>query len=231
MIKEQTFSTQHILELACAAQRINGNYFKVQESVFDESGKFLYIKHSNKMMMLVTLDHRLWTADPKDAPMPLKVTAEDVAKAEEIKSYFRRLAFAAIAGENDFQTTVNTILNSDSVKSEYFGYVACLPSVYVRDRANNDVKKAARQTEEGYLGEPGDTLFDLDCEILEVIKSKNFPGYNICAIINNKMASFMYKTELQRGPCVIVKAKIKEKGMHWKHQCQETRLNFVKAAQ
>jgi hypothetical protein len=229
--KIKTFPTQTVLELACAAQRVNGVYLKESESVFTDDGVYMYTKHTNKMLMLFTTDHTLWTADPKEAPMPLRVMPEDVALAEEIQKYFKRLLFSAIEGENDFQTNINSFLNAEEIESKNFGYIACLPSVYSRDRVHNEVKKAARHVEEGYLGNEGDRLSDLDCEILEVVKSKNFTGWNICAIINNKMASWMSQVELKRGPCVIVKAKVKAQGKHWKHQNDETRLNFVKAAQ
>ena len=225
------FPTQQVLELACAAQRHNGEYLKEMEWVYDSDAKPRYLKHSNKMMMLCTLDHRNWTADPKDAPMPLRVLPEDTAKAEEIKKYYRKLLFAAIEGENDFLTNINTILNSETVKENQFGYVACLPSVCARDVVHTNVKKMALNSEPGYLGAVGAVLIDLDCEIIEANKSKNFEGWNIGAIINNRMASWLNKTELKLGPCVIVKAKIKEHSKHWKHQTDVTRLNYVKAAQ
>jgi len=228
---KKEFPTQQVLELACAAQRVNGEYLKETASVFTDEGTFAYSKTPNKILMYVTLDPTSWTADPAYSPMPLKITADDIALAAEIKKFFKKFMFAAIAGENEFQTSINAILNSELTKTNQFGYVACLPSVYARDRVHTDVKKAARGVEEGFLGEVGNLLEDLDCEILEVAKSKNFTGWNICAIINNKMASWMSQVELKRGPCVIVKAKVKAQGKHWKHQNDETRLNFVKAAQ
>jgi hypothetical protein len=227
----KTFPTQHVLELACAAQRINGEYIKEPFAVYANDNVYVYTKQTNKMLMLTTVDPAIWTADPKDAPMPLKIMPEDIAQAEEIKTYFKRLLFAAIEGENDFQTNINSFLSSENIETKNFGYIACLPSVYTRDKTHNKVKKAARQVEEGFLGNEGDRLKDLDAEILEVNKSKNFEGWNICAIINNKMASWMSQTELKCGPCVIVKAKVKAQGRHWKHQNDETRLNYVKAAQ
>jgi len=230
-MSKKEFPIQQVLELACAAQRINGAYIKEGENIYAEDGVFMYSKKTNKMLMLCTLEPAIWTTDPKDAPMPLKVLPEDVALAEEIKKHFRKFMFSAIEGTNDFQTNINSILGSDTVKQNQFGYVACLPSVQARDVAQLQVKKAARSVEEGFLGKEGDRLADLDCEILEVIKSKNFTGWNICAIINNKMASWMSQVELKKGPCVIVKAKVKAQGKHWKHQNDETRLNFVKAAQ
>ena len=225
------YPTQQVLELACAAQRINGTYLKESENIWAEDGVFMYSKKTNKMLMLCTLDHKIWTADPKDSPMPLKILPEDTALAEEIKKHFRKFMFSAIEGENDFQTNINTILTGNVVKENQFGYVACLPSVYVRDVAQTKVKRAAKQVDEGPLAEVGTQLRDLDAEIISSIKSKNFEGYNIDAIINNKMVSWMNKTNLNLGPAVIVKAKVKDCNKHWKHQNDVTRLHYVKAAQ
>jgi hypothetical protein len=230
-MSKKEFPTQQVLELACAAQRVNGSYIKEMENVYAEDGVHMYYKQSNKILMLCTLDHTIWTADPKDAPMPLKVLPEDITLAEEIRKHFRKFLFSAIEGENDFQTNINTILSGDVVKQNQFGYVACLPSVYVRDVAQTNVKRAARTVEEGYLAEIGSTVTDLDVEIISSVKSKNFEGYNIDAIINNKMASWLNKTNLNLGACVIVKAKIKDHTKHWKHQNDVTRLNYVKAVQ
>jgi len=221
------FPTQQVLELACAAQRINGAYLKDPESVYADDGVLMYTKQPNKFLMLYTLDDKMIVPDTK----ALKIEPEDVARAEEIRKYYKRLLFAAIDGENEFLTKVNSLLGSEVVKENEFGWMACLPSVQARDAVHNEVKKAARRVEEGFLGKPGDRLADLDCEILEVIKSKNFDGWNIYAIINNKMASWMSQVELKRGPCVVVKAKVKDNSKHWKHQNDETRLNYVKAAQ
>ena len=225
------FPTSHVLELACAAQRVNNTYLKEQEAVYDKDGKYMYLKQPNKILMLFTVDHRIWNGDPKDTPMPLKVLPEDIKAAEDIKKYYKRLMFAAIDGENEFLTNINSILNSDTVKTNQFGYVACLPSVCARDVGHAKVKKASGRVEEGYLAEIGAQLKDLDAEIIESIKSKNFEGYNISAIINNKMASWINKTSLALGDCVIVKAKVKDHTKHWKHGNDVTRLNYVKAAQ
>ena len=230
-MSKKEFPTQQVLELACAAQRINGAYIKEDAPVYSEDGAFMYIKHTNKMQMLCTLEPASWTADPKDAPMPLRVMPEDTVQAEEIKKYFRKFLFSAIEGENDFQTNINTILAGDTVKQNQFGYVACLPSVYVRDVAQIKVKRAAKAVEEGVLAEIGSTVKDLDAEIISSVKSKNFEGWNIDAIINNKMVSWMNKTDLNLGPAVIVKAKVKDCNKHWRHQNDVTRLHYVKAVQ
>jgi N-acetylneuraminic acid mutarotase len=230
-MSKKEFPTQQVLELACAAQRVNGAYLKEALAVYAEDSVYMYTKQTNKMLMLTTVDPAVWTADPKEAPMPLKVLPEDTVMADEIKTYFKRLLFAAIEGENEFQTNINSFLNSQNIELKNFGYIACLPSVYARDKVQNTVKKAARAVETGHLGAVGSQLKDLDAEILSSVKSKNFDGYNIDAIINNKMASWLNKTNLNPGACVIVKAKIKDHSKHWKHGNDVTRLNYVKAAQ
>lgn len=225
------YPMQRVLELACAAQRINGSYLKVQEPVFADDGVYMFTKHANKTLMLCTLDHRYWTADPKDAPMPLRVLTEDIDFAVEIVKYYKRLMFAAIDGENEFLTKINSLLNADTIKENEFGWVACLPSVQTRDIKFLKVKKAAYQADSGFLGNPDEWLTDLDCEIIDITKSKNYEGWNICAIIDNKMASWMSRKELKQGPAVIIKAKVKDNSKHWKYQNDETRLNYVKATQ
>lgn len=117
------------------------------------------------------------------------------------------------------------------VKQNQFGYVACLPSVHARDIVQTKVKRAARSVEEGCLAEIGSTVKDLDAEIISSVKSKNFEGWNIDAIISNKMVSWMNKTNLNLGPAVVVKAKVKDCNKHWKHQNDVTRLHYVKVAQ
>ena len=225
------FPTQQVLELACAAQRVHGAYIKEPEAVYADDNVYMYSKQPNKIVMLCTLDPAYWTSDPKEAPMPLRVLPEDTAQADSIRLYYKRLLFSAIEGDNEFLTTINSILSSETVKSNQLGYVACLPSVCARDQVQNKIKKAARQVDSGILADIGSSLKDLDAEIIASIKSKNFEGWNIDAIINNKMVSWMNKTNLELGPCVIVKAKVKDCNKHWKHGNDVTRLNFVRAAQ
>jgi hypothetical protein len=226
-MSKKEFPTQQVLELACAAQRVNGAYIKEGEVVYAADGVAMYTKQPNKVLMLYTLDDTKVIPDVK----VLKISPEDVARAEEIVTYYKRLIFAAIEGDNEFLIKIHTLLGSKTVKENEFGWMACLPSVQSRDLSHNQIKKAARSVDEGYLADIGSQLKDLDAEIISSIKSKNFEGYNIDAIINNRMVSWLNKTTLALGPCVIVKAKVKDHSKHWKHGNDVTRLNYVKAAQ
>lgn len=222
-----------ILELACAAQRLNQDYLKDTTPVYSEDMKIMSYKWANKMLMLTTLyPENYRKVNENDAPPPLlKVTKADHELAEEIKKYYRKLMFAAVKGDNDFYTEVNALLENGQVPANKFGFIACLPSVYRREISKKEIDKKLKEIDDDYLGMPGEIIADKDCEILESVRSKQYEAFNILAIIDNKMVSWMSKTDLNLGACVVQKAKIKEHSRHWKHQNKVTRLNYVKAFQ
>lgn len=226
------FDTQTVLELACAAHRINSGYLKDNESVFDKDGKFMFIKHDNKTLVKFALGlHKQIDHEPEFAIRSIQITEQDKITAEEIKKYFRRLMFSAIKGDNEFQTEVNTILSEDQVSGNKIGYVACLPSVYLRDRTRNTFEKRCKDLEDGYIADKDTWINNKDCEILQCIRSKNFEAYNVDAIIDNKLVSWFAKFELKQGPAVIIKGKVKDHSNNWQTKKSTTRLNYVKVAQ
>jgi len=230
---QQEFQTRQVLEFACSAQRIQKDYIKAIEPVYDDKMELRYYKQTNKACVLhafgcfgVNAD-----TDPRLIPTKLEVTSEDVKMADDILAYYKRLMFDAVAGENEFKVKVNSILTSELVNVSDFGFVACLPSVFKRDFAFNQVAKQSRKVDDEYIGLIGDSILDRDCEIIACQRSKNFEAYNIDAIIDNKMVSWMSKFEPKLGPCVVIKAKVKDHNKHWKHGNFITRLNYVKVAQ
>jgi hypothetical protein len=224
---------QQVLELACAAQRLNKNYVKETVPVYSEDGRIMTYVWANKMLVLFMLyPENYKKTSPEDMPPPLlRITPEDVAQADVIQKYFRRLMFSAVQGENEFQTKVNSLLETGTVKVNEFGYIACLPSFYQRDHAHTQIKKRSRSVEDVYLAEISAWVTDKDCEIMGCQRSKNFDAWNIDAIIDNKMVSWMSKVDLKIGPAVIVKAKVKDHTKHWKYENSVTRLHYVKAVQ
>ncbi len=233
MSERKEYQTRQILELACSAQRIQKSYVKSIEPVYDDQMALRYYRQPNKVCMLhavgafkVSLD-----TDPRMIPTKLEVTDEDSQLAETILKYYKRLMFDAVAGENEFKVKVNSILNSELMGTEDFGFVACLPSVYKRDLSHHQVEKQSRKVDNEHIGQIGEFLFDLDCEIISCQRSKNFEAFNVDAIIDNKMVSWMSKFEPKIGPAVVIKAKVKDHSAHWKHRNCITRLNYVKVAQ
>lgn len=232
MEPKNSFPIQTVLELACAAQRTNKEYVKYTVPVYSEDNKLMAYKWDNKLLMMLTLGATNYTpADDGLKPPLLCTNQEDAELANEIKKYYRRLMFSAVQGDNEFQTEVNSLLNSEEVPISRFGFIACLPSVYKRDFGRNQVEKRIKTADNDYLAGIGENILDLDCEVLSCQRSKNFDAFNIDAIIDNKMVSWMSKNELKLGPAVIVKAKVKDHSKHWKFENPVTRLNYVKAAQ
>ena len=226
------YPLQQVLELACAAQRLNSDYIKTTEPIYSDDHKLMAYKWDNKLLMLTTLDPgKFKPSDDNLKPALLCTNLEDRELANEIQKYYRRLAFTAIEGENEFLTTVNFLLNSDTIPTNRFGFIACLPSVYKRDASRHNVEKTIKTADDEYIGQIDDQLYDKDCEVLACQRSKNYDAWNIDAIIDNKIVSWMSKNELKLGPAVVVKAKIKAHGNHWKHGISVTRLNYVKAVQ
>ena len=230
MISE--YPLQILLELACAAQRVNQDYVKFATPIYSDDNKLMSYKWDNKTLIMVALNPSGFKS-PVEGQMPPLITTnlDDAELASEIKKYYKRLVFAAVQGENDFLTTVNSLLESENIPLNRLGFIACLPSVYKRDYSKRQLEKKIKIADNDWLDEVGANILDKDCEILVCQRSKNFEAFNVDAIIENKMVSWMSKYELKLGPAVIVKAKVKEHSKHWKHQNPVTRLNYVKAAQ
>lgn len=226
------YPVQKVLELACAAQRTNKTYIKTAEYVYDNEGKFLFVKHENKALIRHALGiDKYSNTEQEFRPMALMLETQDAELADEIRSYYKRLMFAAVKGDNEFQTEIFSLLMTEEMPPNKIGWIASLPSVYHRDIIKNKVGRAFRNADNEYFADVGEVLLDKDCEILEVKRSKNFDAWNIGAIIDNKIVSWMSSKEIFVGPAVIVKAKVKQHVENWVCKKKETRLNYVKVAQ
>ena len=230
-MSKKTYPLQQVLELACAAQRFNGSYVKEGELLYSSDGQAMANVHPNKTLMKVAIGEQEVHPNDPNKPKLITTNLEDRDLATEIQKFYRKLAFAAIVGENEFHTKVNMLLNSTEINASDFGFIACLPSVYYRDYANQRVEKYSKSVDAGYLAPVGTIVLDKDVEILESKRSQNYEAWNICAIIDNKMVSWFSKKDLKLGACVLVKGNVKDHSTHWKYKNAITRLNYVKAAQ
>jgi hypothetical protein len=227
------YPVQLVLEFACAAQRTNNGYLKSSESVFDAEGRFLFLKHDNKSLVRFALGiDKYSNTEQEFRPMQLFIEDTDKELADEIRNYYKRLMFAAVKGDNDFQTEIFSLLMTETMPGNKIGWIASLPSAYARDSNKNRIDKFLKNADSAVLAEVGEVVLDKDCEVLKVSASKNFDADNILAIIDNKIVSWMTsKKDIKPGPAVIVKAKVKQHTENWQCGKIETRLNYVKVAQ
>lgn len=232
MSEHSQYPLQTALELACAAQRLNKEYIKHTESIYTNDAVFVGYKWANKQLIICALDPtHFFNSASEDKPPLLCTNLADRDLANEIQKYYKRLLFNVVAGDSEFHTTLNSILNSPTVALNQLGFIACLPHVHRKDVAKKRFEKVTGSLDPGYVGEVGQELLDKDCEIISIARSKNYDAWNVLAIIDNKLVSWMGNRELAPGPCVVIKARIKDQGKNWKTQQDETRLNYVKAAQ
>lgn len=224
-------AVQHMIELACSAdRRNNGTYYKEVEIIYGTDERPIVTNVPNKLLMLHTIGYFEWISGLP--PRFLTVIDEDRVFAIEICKYFRKLAFNVISGNiSEFDATINALLNADTMDASNAGFIAYLPTKYRIDIERAQVKKQAIACEQAYLGEVGKRITDLDSEIIEVNRSKNYEAWHITAIIDNKIGSWMSKYPLTPGPAVIISAKVKERSQHWLYKTIITRLNYVKVQQ
>lgn len=225
----EQYNVQEVLEFACAAQRENGEYVKETVSDFTTDGHEVHLKFPNKLQIMRAVGAT--QINGIDMPPVPKVTDVDLQMAADIRKHYKRWLFSAVEGDNEFQTEVNRLLNSELMGVNRIGYVACLPSLFKRDSAELRIARAVKHVECGFLDTPGYHILDKDCEILACSRSKAFDAFNITAIIDNKMVQWISKTELEHGPCVVINGRVKEHSSHYKHGNSVTRLNYVKAFQ
>lgn len=227
------FSTQSILELACAAYRINGAYRKETIDIYDNNSyEYLYTAFSNKILMLSAIGVDVNKADAKCRIPLINVKGEDRDFANSIKKYYRKLVFSVLSKDDTFWTAVNQMLTTDTVRTDSFGFIACLPHLYLKEIRENEIAGFYNSAEDKHLGAIGSWIVDKDCEVIEAKVSSGYPELlNVYGIVDNCLVWWMSKTVVTPGPCVIVKSKIKDHINHWKYGKAVTRLNYIKAAQ
>lgn len=226
------FPVQQILELACAAQRYNGSYQKESETLYTDDAKPMGYKFSNKMMMLWTADmsHREGS-DPQYHPPVLTVTDADKKLTEDIRMYYRRLMFSVMANpDNQFLQEIMSLLNKEMMHESKFGFIACLPNVYDRDRKRNELSKISRDLDDSYVNAVDAKIQNVQATILDCTRSKNYDAYNVLAIVENKLASWFSKIPIKDSEVFIMSAKVKGHHQHFISKKCETRLNYVKVA-
>ncbi len=225
--QKKTYPVSEVLILACSAHRFNGGYVRDVEFISDDN----QCKLSNKIHILYSLGDEAvtsahWHENAK--PVNLIINDEDRELAGTIKKYFKRLIFSALAGDDQFRSDLNAILEKDTIESNMIGFLACLPKVYERDNKANLTKKKIKDLDNEHLGAVGTCITNKKCEVLDCSRSKNFDAYNILAIIDNKLVTWMCQKNLILGDYLVKKAKIKDLDNHWKYSIPNTRLNYVK---
>ncbi len=206
------FTADQVWAAACAAQRINGEYVKMDQWNYEVNPPQL-LKEANKSMVkgwLRTQDFSL-------------VTAADYEAGVKARNHFKSYTLLAIAGRlNDFQNTAMQIASKDSFtgRDMYdFAVISCLPSVADRDTARNELKRDIYASEQ-LIGQPGETIQGL-INVVGCRYNQNYNKYRITARMGESFIDFWFSQELKGE--LTIKGKIKSL-----RGDKTTQLNYVK---
>lgn len=206
------FTADQVWAAACAAQRINGEYVKMDQWNHNSPAAFLE-KRANKSMV----KDWLRTNDFSE------ITEADYAAGRSARDHFKSYTLLAIAGKlNDFQNTAMRIASKDTFtgRDMYdFAVISCLPSVAQRDTARNELKRDIYASEQ-LIGAVGDVIQG-DITVLQCRYNQNYNKYRITARMGESFIDFWFSKELSGE--LTIKGKIKNV-----RGDKTTALNYVK---
>ena len=206
------FTADQVWACAAAAQRINGEYVKMDVWQHNATPPFI-LKKANKDLV------KQWLRTNDF----VEVTEADYAAGRTARDHFKSYTLKAIAGKlNDFQQTAMKIAAMEEFtgRNMYeFAVIACLPSVALRDAAHTELKREIYESEP-LPGAVGDVIIG-EITVIRTRYSQEYQKYRMDARMGESIVDFWHTKELQGT--VRIKGKIKQQRGN-----KATQLNYVK---
>lgn len=208
------YTTLVAFTAACAAQRINGAYHKIDQNLYSEDGEFVRVDaYANKILMKKILNSEFDTTDA------------DVEMAHDVINHCKGLTFKMIQGKvlTDFEQAMYRLAEQETVSSNYdLAVIASLPSCYLRAQVRRDIDTRIRDAA-GNLISTADGRVTLDIEVLRCFYSDNWDTYYVTAITPaNQVVFFSYREKIEAGKNIKIAGTVKG------HRDGNTQLNRVK---
>ena len=213
---------QHSVDLvwaaAAAAQRVNGEYVKVDQTEWDPvAQRANVIKRRNRDVMLELLVNAA------------AITDQDREQGQAALNFLRNdLTFRAIKGRlTDFDQAVSKVLaveqEFDTAIHRYeMAIVASLPSVAARSQKRATSDERVKFARGGYIGQPGAKV-TVQVEVLSAVFSQNYGCWFIKGITDqDQPVFFSYREGIDAGRWLSVQGSVKA------HRDNLTQLNRVK---
>lgn len=202
---------------ACAAQRVNGGYYKEVAYEWDEEARVQrMVKRRSRDLMMEFLQN------------PDRILVEDVEAGEECRKFLEQdITFRALKGRlTDFDNSIKKVL---AVKERFYtvsnnyelAVVACLPNSAKRTQALQTLQSrlATCSAVEASIGDK----VQLNVEVLDSKYNNNFNIYWIKAVTSdNRAVSFSRKESHDPGTWLTIVGKVKSQSHN------STQLNYVK---
>jgi len=204
---------------ACAAQRVNGGYYKESHFEWNETTQAnQLVKRRNRDIMMEFLYN------------PTQLTTDDVEAGEQVRDYLEKdITFRALKGQvTEFDRSVRQCL---AVKDRFYtvanryelAVVAALPNSARRSQERQTAQQRIQFARGGLIGEVGKQV-TVNVEIIQVFFYKK--EYNIFFVTGitdqDQVVSFGFKEKLDVGTSVRIRGKVKA------HRDNLTQLNYAK---
>jgi hypothetical protein len=211
-------SVSDVWAAACAAQRVNGGYFKDSTYEWDEeSGVNRLIKRRNRDIMMEFLQN------------PTQLTTDDVEAGEQARDFLQKdLTFRALKGQlTEFDSATSKCI---AVQDRFYtvthryelAVIAALPNSMRRSQERQNTEQRLKFAQGGLIGQPGDRV----TARVEVISANYSQQYNIFWIRGitdqDQPVTFSNKQKFDVGAHLSIQGKVKA------HRDNLTQLNYVK---
>ena len=218
---EVGFSVSDVWAAACAAQRINGGYFKEHEYEHLEDQPLsqppAIVKRRNRDVMMEFLHN------------PDRVLAEDREAGEQVRNFLQNdLTFRALKGKlTEFDASSSKCLAVQdrfyTVQHRYeLAVVACLPQSVARAQARQNTDQRMQFARGGLIGQVGNKI-TANVEVISASYSQQFGIYWIRGITDqDQPVMFSNRQAWDVGTHLTIQGKIKA------HRDNMTQLNYVK---
>ena len=212
------FSIGDVWAAACAANRINGGYFKEAVYEFDESTQSNKVVHRrNREVMMDFLTH------------PENLTVADVERGEHCQQFLQSdLTFRTLKGKvSEFDSAIKKVLavedHFDNVYHRYeLAIVASLPASVERSEIRQNAEQRVQFAQGGLVGKPGDKI-SAQLEVLSCNYSQQYNIFWVRGITDlDQPVFFSNKEKFDVGTHLTVQGKVKA------HKDNLTQLNYVK---
>jgi hypothetical protein len=211
-------SVTDVWAAACAAQRVNGEYLKADQTVWDaETQAVKIVKRRNRDIMVEFLRN------------PERITAEDRQAGEQCRAFLQSdLTFRALKGKlTEFDASVSKCLAVEdrfyTVQHRYeLAVVACLPNSVTRSQARQEADQRMAFASQGYLAAVGSKV-QANVEVLSCNYSQQYGIFWIRGITDDGHAvMFSCKNGHSAKTWLTIQGKVKA------HRDNLTQLNYVK---
>jgi hypothetical protein len=211
-------SVSDVWAAACAAQRVNGGYYKESTYLWDE------ITHINKLDKRRNRDIMMEFLQNPD-----RLLVEDVEAGEQARDFLQKdLTFRALKGQlKDFDQSVSRCLAVTdrfyTVTHRYeMAVIASLPSSARRSQDRQSSDQRMKFARGGLIGKIGDKIMT-NAEVISANYSQQYNIFWIRAITDqDQPVMFSNKEKFDAGTHLTIQGKVKA------HRDNLTQLNYVK---